>query len=165
MHARIRLSLLVNFLRYLTISASSLEIGLVLSTTTMIRSDSWIDVIVCLNMSFFMLSFYFLPNRLTSTPGVSITLTRPSMIVNYLRSRVIPGNLSTMAKCSPIMQLKRVDLPEFGNPTNETLNWLSFYYLTVFHSLLLLFFLLCNFVISFYVCSINWVFFLDIEKS
>lgn len=69
-----------------------------------------------------MLYFYFLPNKLTSTPGVSITFTRPSIILNSLRSRVIPGKLSTMAKCYPIMQLKRVDLPELGNPINETLN-------------------------------------------
>ncbi len=62
-----------------------------------------------------------LPNALTSTPGVSMIFTNPYIIEYYLRSRVMPGKLSTMANLSPIKQLNNEDFPEFGNPIKDTL--------------------------------------------
>jgi len=47
--------------------------------------------------------------------------TNPYIIEYYLRSRVIPGKLSTMANLSPIKQLNNEDFPEFGNPIKDTL--------------------------------------------
>ena len=120
------------------------------SITTMIRSDSCIASRVCLNMSCFMLCMEaFLPSTLTYTPGVSITLTSPSIISYSLRSLVKPASLSTMAKCSPIKQLNNVDLPVLGKPTRETLNCFLFYYWIVCQFFLsLLEFLKCIFSIS-----------------
>src|SRR5438876_12334760 len=37
-----------------------------------------------------------------------------------MRSRVVPGKSSTTATRSPIIRLKKVDLPTFGRPTTAT---------------------------------------------
>jgi len=37
-----------------------------------------------------------------------------------MRSRVVPGTSSTMARRSPMRRLKSVDLPTFGRPTIAT---------------------------------------------
>lgn len=64
-------------------------------------------------------------------PGVSIRLTIPFKILNYLLSLVIPYYLSTIANLYPIKQLKRLLFPQFGNPIKETLNFSVFYLNTV----------------------------------
>lgn len=78
-------------------------------------------VIVCLKISSFNLLLVDFFMRSVSTPGVSMIEATPSRMLNYLRSRVVPRCLSTIAMRSPMRQLKRLLLPQLGSPTNETL--------------------------------------------
>lgn len=133
--------------------------------TTIMISDSCTAVIVCLKISCPIFYSYCLPNAETSTPGVSITLTNPSKIVNYLRSRVMPAWLSTMANRSPIRQLNNDDLPELGKPIKATLQTcFSLFYRIVCQAFSLLFFLLWIFYISVCEWRINCFFLLLREK-
>lgn len=83
-----------------------------------------------------------LDNKETYTPGVSTTVTIPPKILNSLLSRVIPYSLSTIANLSPIRQLNRLLLPQFGNPTNDTINFSFFYFIVDHYFYFLLFFVL-----------------------
>lgn len=102
---------------------------------------------------------FFFPKSETSTPGVSTILTRPYIIVYSLLSLVKPASLSTMAICSPARQLNRVDLPELGSPTKDTLYTLELYSLSEDHSCSFYFRCECKFYTSVSERSINWDFF------
>jgi hypothetical protein len=84
-------------------------------------------------MSYLIEFYIFFPKALTYTPGVSIILTNPSIMSYYLRSLVIPGYLSTIAKFAPIIQLNKEDFPQLGKPIKDTLNFVSFGYFIVYH--------------------------------
>lgn len=118
------------------------------------------EVTVCLKISCLRLPDTIFSKAVTYTPGVSIILTSPSMISNYLRSRVIPAWLSTMANDYPIKQLNSVDLPEFGNPINETRYFTSCGSLKLCHLFSFFSFLLC--ILSTYtsLCKISCFFLL-----
>ena len=60
--------------------------------------------------------------RSVSTPGVSISETKPSRIGNYFLSLVVPRWASTIAMFYPIRLLNKLLFPQFGRPTKETLN-------------------------------------------
>jgi len=79
--------------------------------------------IVCLKIYYFSPPKPTLRAKLASTPGVSMTEASPSNIANYFLSLVVPYYLSTTATLSPMRQLNRLLFPQFGNPTNDTLNF------------------------------------------
>ena len=85
--------------------------------------DSLIALRVCWKMSSFSFVFLeYLANKVTYTPGVSITEANPLSIDIYLLSLVNPYYLSTMANLYPTRQLNKLLFPQFGRPTNEILN-------------------------------------------
>lgn len=113
--------------KYWASSFYSLVTGFLESTIIKIKWDSWIAVMHCLKIYYLRVSVETAPflRRSVYTPGVSITDTKPCKIGNYFRSRVVPLWESTMAILSPIKQLNKLLLPQFGKPTNDTLNLLS----------------------------------------
>lgn len=158
-------------LRYFANYISSTVVGFLLSTTNRIRCDSWMAVIVCLKISYLSLLVVDLLMRSVSTPGVSMTDAMPSRMLNSLRSLVVPRCLSTMAMRSPTMQLKRLLLPQFGNPTKETLNLRTSSSRLVFQAFFswfnynLVFLRVIMFSICSGVCRISCAFLARLEKE
>lgn len=74
---------------------------------------------------------FVLFNNAISIPGVSITVTNPFNMVNYLLSLVIPYSLSTIAILSPIKQLNKLLFPQFGKPIKDTLYFYVAYFIVV----------------------------------
>lgn len=129
----------LNVFKYLARMISSSDSAYFLaSITNKIMSDSSIAFKDCWKMSCLswdrecsgdsekLLALVCLASRLTSIPGVSMTVTIPFKIVNSLLSLVMPYSLSTMASLSPMRQLKRLLLPQLGKPINDTLNFSVF---------------------------------------
>ena len=137
--------MLFNVFKYLANVISYWDSDFLESTMNNIISDYYIAAKDCWKMSCFNweVDYYcckglFLFNRAISIPGVSIIVTNPFNMVNYLLSLVIPYYLSTIAILSPIRQLKRLLFPQLGNPIKDTL-YLDVGYLIVVHYFYLFF--------------------------